>query len=213
MRYFDINDNELSEEELDFENGYCEDDKIFIQHHDAIPAEPRKIHYAVNAVYFEDGSSYQVSGEDDPRIVADDASLGRFHFHFLDGEEPKEVRGMDLYEVEDSPEVEAVKAWDEYEDIQRYKLYTPEEKAAKEEADRVIREREEVLATGAARLAELEQLIEDHKTEILNTAISIENTEFDLLDTRKTIYRDLNETTAAMEDLTLCMADLLGVEE
>lgn len=35
--------------------------------------------------------------------------------------------GRDVKKVVDVPAVEAKEAWDEYEDIQRYKLYTPEE--------------------------------------------------------------------------------------
>ena len=38
MRILDINDNELQEEALNFDDGYLEDDKIFKEHHDEIPA-------------------------------------------------------------------------------------------------------------------------------------------------------------------------------
>lgn len=43
--------------------------------------------------------------------------------------------GRDVKKVIDVPAVEAKEAWDEYEDIQRYKLYTPEEYAERHKYD------------------------------------------------------------------------------
>lgn len=45
--------------------------------------------------------------------------------------------GRDVKKVIDVPGVEAREAWDEYEDIQRYKLYTPEEYAERHKYDNV----------------------------------------------------------------------------
>lgn len=50
--------------------------------------------------------------------------------------------GKDVKWVIDVPGVEAKEAWDEYEDIQRYILYTEEQLAAKE-AERKAKEEEE----------------------------------------------------------------------
>ena len=50
--------------------------------------------------------------------------------------------GKDIKWVIDVPGVEAKEAWDEYEDIQRYILYTEEQLAAKE-AERKVKEEEE----------------------------------------------------------------------
>lgn len=43
--------------------------------------------------------------------------------------------GRDVKKVVDVPAVEAKEAWDEYEDIQRYTLYTPEEYAERHKYD------------------------------------------------------------------------------
>ena len=213
MRYFDINDNELQEEELDFELGYCEDDKLFIQHHDAIEAQPAQTHYAVTTVYFEDGTSYTPTGEDDPHITTEDPRIGRFEYIALDGEEPKEVRGMSLREVIDVPQVEAVEAWDEYEDIQRYKLYTPEEKIAHEEAIKAMQAREELLATGLERLIALENYKTQNKVDVINMQTDIGQTNALLNEGDKYLEINLQDTNQTVDDLTLALAELFGAEE
>ena len=43
--------------------------------------------------------------------------------------------GRDVKKVVDAPAVEGKEAWDEYEDIQRYTLYTPEEYAERHKYD------------------------------------------------------------------------------
>lgn len=45
--------------------------------------------------------------------------------------------GRDVKKVVDVPAVEAKEAWDEYEDIQRYKLYTSEEYAERHKYDSI----------------------------------------------------------------------------
>ena len=167
-RILDINDNELQEEDLDLEAGYLEPDRIFIRHHDAIQGQDRQFHYTVKAFYFDDGSSVEIEDEHDPRIGVDNAAKGLFHYVPAVGEPARKLRGIDLREIEDSPAIEAKEAWDEYEDIQRYKVYTPEEIAEKEaerqrqaeEAERAAA-REAFLATGPGRLDDAEVSIED----------------------------------------------------
>lgn len=61
--------------------------------------------------------------------------------------------GKDVKWVIDVPGVEAKEAWDEYEDIQRYILYTEEELAAKE-AEKKVKEEEAMLNAQLRRLAE-----------------------------------------------------------
>ena len=61
--------------------------------------------------------------------------------------------GTDVIWVIDVPGVEAKEAWDEYEDIQRYVLYTEEELAAKE-AEKKAKEEEAKLNAQLRRLAE-----------------------------------------------------------
>ena len=61
--------------------------------------------------------------------------------------------GRDVKKVVDVPGVPAQDAWDEYEDIQRYTLYTPEEYAARHANDNV--------PTTESRVATLESSIMD----------------------------------------------------
>ena len=63
--------------------------------------------------------------------------------------------GRDVKKVVDVPGVAAQDAWDEYEDIQRYTLYTPEEYAARHANDNV--------PTTESRVATLESSIMDHQ--------------------------------------------------
>ena len=202
MRYFDINDNELQEEELDFELGYCEDDKLFIQHHDADPGTPREFHYAVSKVYFEDGTTYTPESEDDPHLFTEGPRVGRFEWVPQDGEEPKEVRGMDLYEVEDNPGTEPKEAWD-----------TPEEKAAHDETERIKREKEELLVTGLQRLQSLEQYQIDSDRDIKNAHVGIGQTQELIYNINSDVQNNITEQNALVEDLTLALADIIGVEE
>ena len=61
--------------------------------------------------------------------------------------------GKDVKWVIDIPGIEAKEAWDEYEDIQRYVLYTEEELAARD-AEKKAKEEEAMLNAQLRRLAE-----------------------------------------------------------
>ena len=61
--------------------------------------------------------------------------------------------GKDVAWIIDVPGTEAKEAWDEYEDIQRYVLYTEEELAAKE-AEKKAKEEEAMLNAQLRRLVE-----------------------------------------------------------
>lgn len=231
MRIFDENGNELREEDIDLEEGYLTPDRMFIKHHDAIEGHDRVFHYTVKAFYFEDGTSYEPQSEDDPHIIVDDAQAGLFSYNDIEGS-GKKLRGIDLKEIEDSPAVPAQEAWDEYEDIQVYHLYTEEEKEAKErEAERKRRE-EEFMNTGLERIEGLEEsralkteveavdgkvdtLAADAATQddIATVTNNIEDVASNVasLDNNITgVSADLAETNSTVEDLVLTMADILG---
>ena len=61
--------------------------------------------------------------------------------------------GKDVAWIIDTPGIEAKEAWDEYEDIQRYVLYTEEELAARD-AEKKAKEEEAMLNAQLQRLAE-----------------------------------------------------------
>lgn len=231
MRIFDENDNELREEDIDLEEGYLTPDRMFIKHHDAIEGHDRVFHYTVKAFYFEDGTSYEPQSEDDPHIIIDDAQAGLFSYNDIEGS-GKKLRGIDLKEIEDSPAVPAQEAWDEYEDIQRYHLYTEEEKEAKEREKERKRREEEFMNTGLERIEGLEEsralkteveavdgkvdtLAADAATQndIATVTNSIEDVASNVasLDSNISgVSADLAETNSTVEDLVLTMADILG---
>lgn len=231
MRIFDENDNELREEDIDLEEGYLTPDRMFIKHHDAIEGHDHVFHYTVKAFYFEDGTSYEPQSEDDPHIVIDDAQAGLFSYNDIEGSD-KKLRGIDLKEIEDSSAVPAQEAWDEYEDIQRYHLYTEEEKEAKEREEERKRREEEFMNTGLERIEGLEEsralkteveavdgkvdtLAADAATQndIATVTNSIEDVASNVasLDSNISgVSTDLAETNSTVEDLVLTMADILG---
>ena len=106
MRILDQNDNEIQPEDVDYRLGKLSDDKIFIQHHDAVEAVEEQGHY-------ETLQEYPNGGKDVEWKV-------------------------------DVPGVEAKKAWDEYEDIQRYTKFTAEELKANAEREAQAVEQQEI---------------------------------------------------------------------
>lgn len=129
MKYYDQDDNELDYNDIDLSLGWIQDELRLVEHHDAVEYKSPEFHEYPGVFYFADGTKYFTEGEDDPHIVNKD---GKWGYKVLDNEveEPLlEVFGIDLYPVQDTEEVPAVDAWDEYEEIGRYYLYTPEQKA------------------------------------------------------------------------------------
>ena len=113
MRYFDINNHELQESDIDLENGYLEEKEIFKEHHSAIEETPEKFHYKVDAVYFNDNTVFVPETEDDPHIKINDAKLGLFQYQSLE-EEDRQVTGIEISKVIDVPWAPGQNAWDEY---------------------------------------------------------------------------------------------------
>lgn len=106
MRILDQNDNEIQPEDVDYRLGKLSDDKIFIQHHDAVEAVEEQGHYETLQEYPNGG---------------------------------KDVK----WKV-DVPGVEAKKAWDEYEDIQRHTKFTAEELKANAEREAQALKQQEI---------------------------------------------------------------------
>lgn len=153
MRILDINDNELQEQDVDINIGYLVKEKIFIKHHEGTKGVKAKSHFWPNEYYFTDGSKYTVTEEDDPHVKITNAERTSFDWNALDGESEKQVRGIDVKIIEDSPEIKAKEPWDEYEDILRYKLYTQEELDKREE-EKIKEERKQYLLNNGLGLLE-----------------------------------------------------------
>lgn len=168
MRILNELNQEIQMSEVNIEIGYLLPDKLFIKHHDEILAQPEEWHYECKTFYFEDDTSLDVSklGNKDPHVQV--INLEKGIFRYIDQGEGKTYRGLDIVRVVDKEAVEAKEAWDEYEDIQRYKLYTQEEleanRLAKEQAEKqakFMKEGPDVLTTTVQATAENSTSIED----------------------------------------------------
>lgn len=136
MRILNEQNVEIQPEDVDYNLGYLVDDKVFVQHHDAIEAVQEEGHYYPITFYFEDGSSYNIQGEgeSDPRVHINEDKI-TFTYVPQEGEGNKIVEGTDVRWIIDVSAIEAQEAYDEYEDIKRYKLYTEEELKERAEAE------------------------------------------------------------------------------
>lgn len=167
MRILNEQDKEIQEEDVDLKKGYLMPDKVFVAHHDAVEAKSEEGHYYPETVYFEDDTSYSVqwADENDPHITPNEDGVS-FEYASLEGEDEKEVRGMDVKWIIDQEQQDAKEAWDEYEDIQRYKLWTEEElqQQAKQKAE--AEKRENFMSTGPDRLDNAESNIDVVSTNV-----------------------------------------------
>lgn len=162
IRILNEDDEEITMDEVDLELGYLRPDQLLKEHHEAIEFQEEQWHYTVACFYFEDGSELKVESEDDPHIEKIDADNGVFGFIPQNEEEEQlAVKGIDLKQEVDKERVEAKEAWDEYENIQRYILYTQEELDAKREREEQQAKREEFMGTGPDRLSTVEEDVGD----------------------------------------------------
>lgn len=161
-RILDENDHEITMDDVDLELGYLRLDQILKERHEAIEFQEEQWHYAVTCYYFENGSEMKITDEDDPHIERIDADNGVFGFIPQNEEEEQlAVKGIDLKQEVDKERVDAKEAWDEYENIQRYILYTQEELDAKREREEQQAKREEFMGTGPDRLSSVEEDVGD----------------------------------------------------
>lgn len=118
---------ELAFNELDFEKGYLKADKLFVRHHDSIPEVKAK---TVEQIVEELRSRGQE--------VEKNVFNGKWYKTLAKCEKGGKLVEQ-IFPIEYAPEQVA---WDEYEDIQIYALYTEEELAERRLNDlRAIRER------------------------------------------------------------------------
>ena len=170
MRILNEADEEIQSEDVDNELGHLMPDKVFKEHHDAEPAVEEKVHYYPTTFFFDDGTRYDTvlynylrnnpnkNSEDDLKDYQNDAHVVVGEDGFTFSYEPKEeeeertVKRIEVATIVDSPYVPAKEAWDEYEDIQRYKLYTEEELQQRKEQKERQEKHEEFITTGPDRL-------------------------------------------------------------
>lgn len=133
MRILNEQNEEIQESEVDLTLGYLIPDQILIEHHDAVEEVKEQGHYYAQTFYFEDGTRYDIPKGEDGKIIETDVHVSpnddgvSFTYVPQEGEEDKPVRGTDVAYIIDVEHQDAKEAYDEMEDIQRYKLYTEDE--------------------------------------------------------------------------------------
>lgn len=165
MKYYDENDIEIEESQIDFELGHATVEEKVVQHHEAEPGREEKYHYEVNAFYFEDGTSLEIESQDDPHIKVVDPNAGVFEYVNLKGEN-KVLRGIDLKTIVDQEAIEPKDAWDEVEQFYRWHPFTEEEIAEREAAQQAAIRRNHFLETGPERLSVAE-------TDVANLGVDV----------------------------------------
>ena len=133
MKILNEEDVEIKESDVDTTKGYLKPDKKFVMHHDEQLEIPEKKHYEVERFVFEDGSQMLIETNEDPHVKVIDDQAGVFEY--VDKGEGNVYHGAEIKSVIDQEHVEHKDAYDEYEDIQRYVLYTAEELAARKKAE------------------------------------------------------------------------------
>lgn len=128
MKIFDENGNLLGDSESyepDLELGRVSYDTRAGKHYEAEPEIKEEYHYEVSRWYFEDGTSMDPTGNDDPHVKVIDDQTGKFEY--VDCGEGKSYRGADITKVVDVEHVDAKDAYDETETVEIYTKYTQEE--------------------------------------------------------------------------------------
>ena len=133
MKIYNEEDVEIKESDVDTTKGYLKSDKKFIVHHEEQPEISEKKHYEVERFVFEDGSQMLIETNENPHVKVIDDQAGVFEY--VDKGEGNVYHGAEIKSVIDQEHVEHKDAYDEYEDIQRYVLYTEEELQARKEAE------------------------------------------------------------------------------
>lgn len=160
MRILDENDKELTQDQVDLSVGYLVNEQVFKEHHDAVAEIAEQGHYYPKAFYFNDNTKYVVDEdwENDAHVKKNsDVSFS----YVPDGGEEREQTGCDVAHVIDVEHQDAKDAYDEMEDIQRYKLYTEEELVAKKAAEEKQKKEAEFLDSGPDRLTSAESDLND----------------------------------------------------
>ncbi len=133
MKIYNEEDVEIKESDVDTTKGYLKSDKKFIVHHEEQPEVKEQKHYEVKRFVFEDGSQMLIEDNTDAHVKVIDDQAGVFEY--VDQGEGNVYHGAEIKSVIDQEHVEHKDAYDEYEDIQRYVLYTEEELQARKEAE------------------------------------------------------------------------------
>ena len=167
MRILDEQDQEIQESDVDLNLGYLKSDQILKEHHEAVPEIEEEGHYYPETFYFMDDTDYKVNveGENDPHVKANDDGVS-FSYIPGEGEPEREFKGCDVKYIIDVEHQDAKEAYDEMEDIQRYKLYTKEQLEENRKNREEAEKRENFMSTGPDRLDNAESNIDTVSTNV-----------------------------------------------
>lgn len=210
MRILDENDQELAPEDVDLGRGFLKTEEILVEE------IPEQSHYFVKQFFFDDWTTYTPTGEDDPHVKTIDAAAGKFEFIPQEGEDSKNLSGMDIGLIIDQPYEER------YETVQRYIHYSdyeitqralPQRMTDMEDAARKLNKSIETtnqnLAETNLNLDQTQTRLSDTESHLENTDETLEGAQNDLVDVKD----NLDEVNVNMEDLILLMAEVLGGAE
>ena len=160
--FLDLQGNPVEEKDRDYneEFGYWEYTETPGEYHEGHDQVFEQSHFEIVKVLFSDNSEY-IPIEDDPHIIVNNATIADFDFQFLDGEEQKEIIQFDVQKIIDVPYAPPVQGWREYIPTHIYHPYTEEEIANMAHEREMQDKRQELLDTGADRLQETEELLEE----------------------------------------------------
>lgn len=119
-KYFNTNDEEIQESDCDLENGFLVPFLIEGEWVEGTPAVEQQGHVEYTAFYFTDGTSYKVTGKDDPHVKDGEYIPD-------EGEEPREVFGKDTKYVVDVKYKPAVEGYHKTETAYVYVPYSTED--------------------------------------------------------------------------------------
>lgn len=150
MRILNEKDVEIQESDVDTDKGYLKSDKIFKVHHDEQAEILEQKHYEVSRFVFTDGTDMAIESNEDPHVKVINDQTGIFEY--VDQGEGKTYFGADVKQVIDQEHIEQKDAYDEYEDIQRYVLYTEQELADRAAAVEKQKKQNEFMENGPDQL-------------------------------------------------------------
>lgn len=183
-KVIDKEGHELDKETLDWSLGYVYPDRELIEHVPATEGRPTKRHYEVNWIQLDDGEKIIIEDSyNSPWFTMVNDQDGTID---LTPQDDHKIVAVDFKEIVDDWGEPARDAYNKYLEFSRWVWYTPEELEAREEQKRIQQEKENFLSTGPDRLKTVENDVDDTESRLTETELNV-------------------------EDLTLLMAEMIGV--
>lgn len=137
MKIYNEQDEEITQEDVDYDLGYLVTDYRFVAFHEAVPPTDEVGHVRV-IVTFEDGSTAQFDDGYPTKYFNEDMT-----FNCIDEYEGKVFKDVEETWVVDTPYNPGSAEWYENEEILRYKLSTEEElEEMRKKAEQIAAEEE-----------------------------------------------------------------------